>query len=337
MAQILNYEYIEVLDGGSHIINSALPTDVYVYHTTGTVTLTSNYPITISGSPVIGTTIDIIFITSITDNNFHFVLNGTTVVYSGLVNGPCKVSLFYTGSAWNQVWSPSLFQGSNSPLSGELIVEETIGLDSRVANVDNSINLTKLLDSTRGYLIRAGASGIHEEFQAKTSGQIVMGNGTDVSSVAMSGDATINGSGVITIASNAITTAKINTAQVTVSKLEASAQLEVITIPVSFESGELTSYKFKMPYPGSITNIYAECVKAIANTDAATITPKNNAGTTMTVTTPISFAASDPLTTAYTSAITGNNTFIAGDIITLLTAKVTAGGKALVSLTIQRA
>ena len=83
-------------------------------------------------------------------------------------------------------------------------------------------------------------------------------------------------------------------------------------------------------------NVYAIATKAIAATDAGTVVLKDNAGTTMTVTTPISFAASDAFGTAYTSAVTASNTFVAGDILTILTAKTTAGGKVLISLEVTR-
>ncbi len=91
-----------------------------------------------------------------------------------------------------------------------------------------------------------------------------------------------------------------------------------------------------MPYPGVVQEVYAEAVKGIAATDSATVILKDNAGTTMTVTTPIVFAASDAFGTVYSSAITANNSFVAGDVITINTAKATAGGKALVTLKILR-
>lgn len=45
--------------------------------------------------------------------------------------------------------------------------------------------------------------------QAKTSGQILVGNGTTVASVAVSGDATLASTGAVTIAAGAVTSAKI--------------------------------------------------------------------------------------------------------------------------------
>ena len=137
----------------------------------------------------------------------------------------------------------------------------------------------------------------------------------------------------ITIANDAITTAKILAANVTLAKLESKLLIDTVVVAASFESGEVgAGYKIKMNYAGTIGDIYAVATKALAATDAGTVTIKNNAGTVMTVTTPISFAASDAIGTAYTSAVTANNTFIVGDILTITTAKATVGGKVLISL-----
>lgn len=57
------------------------------------------------------------------------------------------------------------------------------------------------------------------------NGQIFVGNPSGIAAaVTMSGDATISNTGVITIENNAITTAKIDDAAVTVAKLEADLQ-----------------------------------------------------------------------------------------------------------------
>jgi len=92
-----------------------------------------------------------------------------------------------------------------------------------------------------------------------------------------------------------------------------------------------------MPYPGSVTNLYVQVTKALAATDAGTVILKNNAGTTMTATTPVSIPLSTVAGTAYDTAITANNSFVAGDILTVFTAKTTVGGKVTCSIGIVRA
>lgn len=54
---------------------------------------------------------------------------------------------------------------------------------------------------SRGSVLRIGASGILEQLVAKTAGKILVGDGTDVASVAVSGDATLASTGALTIAS----------------------------------------------------------------------------------------------------------------------------------------
>lgn len=114
-----------------------------------------------------------------------------------------------------------------------------------------------------------------------------------------------------------------------------SAIPELQGIAVSFEAGELGDYKIKIPFACTLTEIYGYATKVIAGTDAGTIVAKNNAGTTMAGST-MTFAISDPRGSAYTVTPTTNNTFVAGDILTLTTAKTTAGGKVQLSLTFTR-
>lgn len=55
-----------------------------------------------------------------------------------------------------------------------------------------------------GNVLVGNASGIAAALNAKTSGQILVGNGTTVTSVAVSGDATLSSGGALTIAANAV-------------------------------------------------------------------------------------------------------------------------------------
>lgn len=122
---------------------------------------------------------------------------------------------------------------------------------------------------------------------------------------------------------------------VTVAKIENNLTYELITLEVSFETGEIGDFKIKMPFPGTVTEIYAYATKAIAATDNGTIVPKDNGGVTMTAGT-ITYTASDARGTAYTSTPSANNTFAAGDLLTFTTAKATAGGKVQLSIKVTR-
>jgi hypothetical protein len=109
---------------------------------------------------------------------------------------------------------------------------------------------------------------------------------------------------------------------------------DLITIPVSFETGELGDNMIRMPYKGSVINIFASVKKEIIANDG-TITPKNNMGLTMTgglltITNP---SAVDD---TFQSTPSANNTFDEGEVLIFKTEKSTAGGKVLLSIKVQK-
>ena len=122
---------------------------------------------------------------------------------------------------------------------------------------------------------------------------------------------------------------------ITVSKLESTLQTEIISTTVSFAASEQGDMKIKLPFACTVNEFYASVSVAIAGTDNAIITPKNNASTVMT-SGKITLTAASTIGTGFTSTPTANNTFAAGEIMTLTTAKTTAGGKAIVSIKITR-
>lgn len=120
-------------------------------------------------------------------------------------------------------------------------------------------------------------------------------------------------------------------------KLDTEARTEVIVIPISFETGYTNAVnKIRMQYAGSVVSMYAVAVKAIAGTDNATIQAKDNGSVNMTGGL-LTFTASDAQNTIVSSAVTANNTFVDGDVLTFLSAKATAGGECLLTIEILRA
>lgn len=76
--------------------------------------------------------------------------------------------------------------------------------------VDDAVTLAKLVNITRGSIIVGGVAAAPTELAAKTSGQILVGDGTDLKSVAVSGDATLSAAGALTIGAAAITSSKLD-------------------------------------------------------------------------------------------------------------------------------
>jgi hypothetical protein len=120
-----------------------------------------------------------------------------------------------------------------------------------------------------------------------------------------------------------------------VADVEDTLKTETITRRVSFENGEECDNQVKMGYPGTVTEIYFTVDKAIASANNGTITPKNNAGTAMTDGL-ITVTASSALDTGFTSTPTGNNTFVAGDVLKFTTAKTNKGGFGTLSIKVTK-
>ena len=93
--------------------------------------------------------------------------------------------------------------------------------------------------------------------------------------------------------------------------------------------------KVTMPYACTVNSIDAAVTKLIAAGDDAVIIPKNHAGTAMTAG-QIGLTGAAPLGNIFDSTPTNNNTFAAGEVLSLETSKTTVGGKALVSVAVTR-
>lgn len=135
------------------------------------------------------------------------------------------------------------------------------------------------------------------------------------------------------LATSSVETAKIAPSAVTVDKLGGTLTQEVITIPVSFETDEQSINSFTIPYDCTISSIRYIVTKAIAATDDATIS--STIGGVSTTPSTITIAASTVIDTAAVTAYS-LAAVSAGDIITMTSAKTTAGGKALIALTLTR-
>lgn len=129
--------------------------------------------------------------------------------------------------------------------------------------------------------------------------------------------------------------ARIDNGSIQLSKLESSINTELITVPLSLETSELGDNKFIIPYNCTITSITAYVTKLIEATDDASILPKNDAAVVMTDGT-MTMISGSSIGTGVTVTPTANNTFTAGQTMTLEGIKTTPGGKVLISITVIR-
>jgi hypothetical protein len=112
--------------------------------------------------------------------------------------------------------------------------------------------------------------------------------------------------------------------------LAAAYKKGTITAGMSFETGEQTTTKMYFTFACTINRIRGIVMKAIAATDAGTITCGNSTGASAGGV--ITAAISDPLNTEYSVSPTTNNAVAADSYYYLTSAKTTAGGKVLVTL-----
>lgn len=93
-------------------------------------------------------------------------------------------------------------------------------------------------------------------------------------------------------------------------------------VTMSFETGEQATINLRFPDLTRVTKVRATVTKALAGTDAGTITIKSQAGATLAT---ISMPASTVINTEFSAVV--DIEVPADGFITLVAAKTTAGGK----------
>jgi len=299
--------------------STAYPDIVHVENiATGTVTLVGPLAISPSGTPTTGQKVLVTWNASVTTTGVPITIFGETVP-DQLSTKNFIAECIYTGVAW-VVNILTDFVGTGIVTSRELANDAV----STAKVADDAITNAKLANITRGSIKVGGASDAPTDLDAKTSGQILVGDGTDVVSVPVSGDATLSSAGSLTILNDKITTAKILDANVTPIKLSASARKEMVAIPVSFETaGEIGVIKYTMCFDCTVDGIEATVTKPAA-TDTATIIFKDHGGSVLTGS-QVDITTSLVLGNIVSTTPTGNNTFSAGEQITFETSKTTPG------------
>jgi hypothetical protein len=368
------------IDAGGTVTIDVNDVPDIVFLTTDGSPMPSSFEIQFSTTPVYGTVCKV-FTPGVFDRN-----GNNLIIFGDLANSSenatmgwvYQVTVDNTG-AIHQQRLPVDFTDTQL-LDGSTIKDGTLGFDALVSEIPLSV-----MDTLgRGRIIYGKASNVMSSLYAAGNAKLLIGDGTDLGSVAVTGDIGITNAGVTSISSGVIVNADVNSAAaiafskmaaLTASKAVVTNSSGVITtanqlsaglggtaqdfsastgfqtwsagtasvgtitesesIWVSFESGYQCDNKIKMPCAGTITGLYAYAVKDVAGTDNGTIVAKNAAGTTMTSGT-ITFTASDPQGTAYTSTPSTNNTFSAGDVLYFTTAKTTAGGVVELTVTYTR-
>jgi hypothetical protein len=127
----------------------------------------------------------------------------------------------------NSIVNGDIAAGANIAYSKLNLANSIVDADV-AAGANIAYSKLNLANSIVNADIASGAGIAYSKLASLSTGQIIAGNSGTPTAVTLSGDATINGSGVLTIANNAITTAKIADSQITTAKLAAGAVPTII-------------------------------------------------------------------------------------------------------------
>jgi len=281
---------------------------------------TAPYTIVPTGSPSKDTFVEIVWNANLSIGASALQIFGISVP-NELIASKFIAECLYDGAAWIVTIRPSFDElgiiGSHR-LASDSVTTTSIA--------DNSVTLAKMAGLAKGNIIYGDASGDPAIVNlGAVDANLVVGDTTNgVAVVAMSGDATIAKTGALTIANDAITTVKILDANVTPAKMSAGARKASIAIPVSFETaGEIGVVKYTMCFDCTVDAIHATVTKAAA-TDTATAIFKDHGGTVLTGS-QVDITTGLVLGNIVSTTPTANNTFTAGQQITIETSKTTPG------------
>jgi hypothetical protein len=294
--------------------STAYPDFVHVENiATGTVTLVGPLAISPSGTPTAGQKVLVTWNASVTTTGVPITIFGETVP-DQLSTKNFIAECIYTGVAW-VVNILTDFAGTGIVSSRELANDAV----STAKVADDAITNAKLANITRGSIKVGGASDAPTDLDAKTSGQILVGDGTDVVSVAVSGDATLSSAGALTIVAGVIegdaaaSAGDRNIAAATIepSNLTAGARKDSFSIRLDFDDASKLGGQIFLPvcYNCTVDAVKATLVGA-AGSDL-TVIIKDAFGSVMTGS-QIDVPSATVVGNVITSTVTGNNTMTGG-------------------------
>jgi hypothetical protein len=294
----------------------------------GTVLLTGNLNISPSGTPIKNTAIKVLWeaLVTITPASGNQVIIFGEIVPDELVGKNFIAECVYDGTAWVVNILPD-FAGVG------IVGADRLAADSVTTTsiADNSVTLAKMYELATGSVIFGNASNIPTALSVADSTIVIGDSSTGLVSVAVSGDATLAKTGALTIATSAVTTAKIADDAVTAAKLNDDSNRTQVVIPTSFESaGEIGVLEYKICFPCTIEAIHGTVTKTFTSTGTHIF--KDDTGTVLTGS-QIDMSSGLFLGNIVSTTPTANNTFVAGDVIKIETSVSGAvGGRSTIVL-----
>lgn len=323
-------ETIEISTAGG--TDTADWVNVTDYLLIGSGTLSSSYTLAISGDvPTTAVTVKATY-------NGAFVLDGNSVTIWGYLltsqqalNGVVVESTYDTvNSVWNTIAYENVFVKHNDQtstttyVSGNKIVELDPNIDQRIQVIDGDTTMTgDLLFSDAGTW--ANGQGFEIFYNATL---IRDGNNVNIFGSALTDQEALAGNTYLRVFKNSST--------IVVEKITPNLFTTYpLTVPVSFDADEIGT--LSVPIPSNFVLVEAaECVsKEIENSDNGTIAYAIDGVSTSPSSQTITGGGA--VGTLTTTTFTTNNTGSAGSTVDITTSKITAGGKVLITLTIQKA
>jgi len=302
------------------------------YKIYGTKALAVNIAINPSGTPKEGMSVKIDYSATVTTTtavsrfgDYSLSIFGTAIPYS-LLAVKLRIECEYINSAWQvyikqsadvipyiklEALDPAIVDDTTLSVdvtTGKLKVKP-LGIAAVSLATDaveeakikgKAVTLAKMADLARGSIIVGGASDAPTALAAKTSGYLLIGDGTDVVAVPVSGDVTIAADGTVTIGNDKIFSAMVKAGELLGTHLSAAAavaftQMEALTaskIPVLNASGFIEASVYdtaKLAYtnvttPGTLELSKAVVVDGSGKIDTLDITAPKINGTTLSAT-----------------------------------------------------
>jgi hypothetical protein len=290
---------------------------------TGTVTLSGNFNVSPSGTPIKNTSVKVLWEASVTLSGNTITIFGETVP-DELAATNFVAECVYDGAAWVVNILPD-FAGVG--IIGEDRLAASSVTTAKIA--DDAITLAKVDAPGTGKIIYGDGAGDPKYLTIQDAEFIIGDTVLGATAQTISGDATVTKAGALTIANGAVTTVKIADDAVTAAKLDDDSNRTQIVIPVSFESaGEIGAVDYKICFPCTIEAIHGTVTKTFTGTGTHVF--KNNGGTVLTGS-QIDMSSALLLGNIVSSTPTANNTFAAGDVIRIETSVTgSPGGKSTI-------
>ena len=124
------------------------------------------------------------------------------------------------------------FSDFEDTIFGNVSSDATIAAGGALTIANDAVNNNKLANIARGSIKVGGTSNAPTDLDAKGDGKILVGDGTDIASVSVSGDISLANNGAVTIANDAVEGTMLNTNVADTSTIELSSDtLSVLKVP----------------------------------------------------------------------------------------------------------